>query len=97
METTIRWLKNDRTSKNTDLLKATGKAESVKWELQEAGNKEIVKGNHYTAVYGDCVEDKTRYMQDNSVDLIHTSIPFGNHYEYSATRSIDIIRTRIGF
>ena len=23
-------------------------------------------------------------MEDNSVDLIHTSIPFGNHYEYSA-------------
>ena len=42
-----------------------------------------VKGNHYTAVYGDCVEE-TREMEENSVDLIHTSIPFGNHYEYSA-------------
>jgi DNA modification methylase len=25
------------------------------------------------------------HLADNSVDLIHTSIPFGNHYEYSAS------------
>lgn len=42
-----------------------------------------VRGNHYEAVYGDCVEE-TRAMESNSIDLIHTSIPFGNHYEYSA-------------
>lgn len=28
--------------------------------------------------------EETRAMESNSVDLIHTSIPFGNHYEYSA-------------
>lgn len=42
-----------------------------------------VKGNHYTAVNDDCVEE-TRRMESNSIGLIHTSIPFGNHYEYSA-------------
>ncbi len=42
-----------------------------------------VEGKHYTAVHDDCVEE-TRRMADNSIDLIHTSIPFGNHYEYSA-------------
>lgn len=42
-----------------------------------------VEGKHYTAVNDDCVEE-TRRMADNSVGLIHTSIPFGNHYEYSA-------------
>ena len=42
-----------------------------------------VKGNLYTAINDDCVE-QTRRMEDNSIDLIHTSIPFGNHYEYSA-------------
>ena len=42
-----------------------------------------VKGKYYKAVHDDCVE-YTRRMEDNSVDLIHTSIPFGNHYEYSA-------------
>lgn len=42
-----------------------------------------VEGERYTAVNDDCVEE-TRRMADNSIDLIHTSIPFGNHYEYSA-------------
>ena len=42
-----------------------------------------VEGSRYTAVHDDCVEE-TRRMPDNSVGLIHTSIPFGNHYEYSA-------------
>ena len=42
-----------------------------------------VEGGRFTAVHDDCVEE-TRRMADNSIDLIHTSIPFGNHYEYSA-------------
>ena len=42
-----------------------------------------VEGKHYTAVHDDCVEE-TKRIESNSVGLIHTSIPFGNHYEYSA-------------
>lgn len=42
-----------------------------------------IKGQHYTAVNDDCVEE-VRKMESDSVGLIHTSIPFGNHYEYSA-------------
>lgn len=42
-----------------------------------------VEGKRYMAVHDDCVEE-TRRMESNSVGLIHTSIPFGNHYEYSA-------------
>lgn len=42
-----------------------------------------VKGNHYTAILNDCIEESKK-MADNSVGLIHTSIPFSNHYEYSA-------------
>lgn len=38
----------------------------------------------FTAVNGDCVEVTTE-MEDNSIDLIHTSIPFSNHYEYTPT------------
>lgn len=41
-----------------------------------------VKGMYYTAVNSDCVEE-TRRMEENSIDLIHTSIPFSNHYEYT--------------
>ena len=41
-----------------------------------------VKGTHYMAINNDCVEE-TAKMADDSVGLIVTSIPFGNHYEYS--------------
>lgn len=42
---------------------------------------EIV-GKNWTAVNNDCVEE-TAKMAENSVDLIVTSIPFSNHYEYT--------------
>lgn len=41
-----------------------------------------VTGNQYRAVHNDCVEE-LKTWPDNSVDMILTSIPFGNHYEYS--------------
>ena len=41
-----------------------------------------IKGANFTAVNNDCVEE-TEKMQENSVDLIVTSIPFSNHYEYT--------------
>lgn len=42
------------------------------------------KGKNWTAVNNDCCEETAR-MPDNSVDLIVTSIPFSNHYEYTAS------------
>lgn len=41
-----------------------------------------IKGENWTAVNNDCVEE-TANMEENSVDLIVTSIPFSNHYEYT--------------
>ena len=41
-----------------------------------------IKGENWTACNNDCVEE-VRRMEDNSVGLIHTSIPFSNHYEYT--------------
>lgn len=41
-----------------------------------------VTGKNYRAVNNDCVDELGR-MEDNSVDEIITSIPFGNHYEYT--------------
>lgn len=54
-------------------------------QLQRKMGVEAVKveGKKFMAVHDDCVEE-TRKMKSNSVGLIHTSIPFGNHYEYSA-------------
>jgi DNA modification methylase len=44
--------------------------------------REETAGTAYTAVYNDNVLELPR-LADNSVDLIHTSIPFSNHYEYT--------------
>lgn len=41
-----------------------------------------IKGNGWIAVNNDCVEEMAK-MEDNSVGLIVTSIPFSNHYEYT--------------
>ena len=81
---------NHMVSKMIEIVKKYGlnsenKTQRLERKMGVEGNREerTVKGNHYEAVYGDCVEE-TRAMETNSVDLIHTSIPFGNHYEYSA-------------
>jgi DNA modification methylase len=44
--------------------------------------REEIKGERFAAVNNDCVDEVAR-LADNSVDFIHTSIPFGNHYEYT--------------
>ena len=62
-------------------LSAAGRVETLKRKMGVETVK--VEGRHYTAVHDDCVEE-VRRMESNSVGLIHTSIPFGNHYEYSA-------------
>lgn len=41
-----------------------------------------VEGKHFTLVNNDCVLE-TSEMASDSIDLIHTSIPFSNHYEYT--------------
>lgn len=66
-------------------LNSANKAERLERKMGVEGSREerTVKGKYYEVVYGDCVEE-TRTMESNSIDLIHTSIPFGNHYEYSA-------------
>lgn len=44
--------------------------------------RKVVNGENFVAVNNDCVDELSR-MADNSVDEIITSIPFGNHYEYT--------------
>ena len=45
-------------------------------------DREETRGANYAAVCNDNVMEMP-YFADNSVDLIHTSIPFSNHYEYT--------------
>jgi DNA modification methylase len=60
--------------------------EALKMGLQRSigTDREEARGKDWVLVKNDCVEEM-KNMADNSVDLIHTSIPFGNHYEYSAS------------
>jgi DNA modification methylase len=46
--------------------------------------RRVERGELFEVVNNDCC-DETGRMDENIVDLIHTSIPFGNHYEYSAS------------
>ena len=76
---------NYLTKKMTDIIKKYGLSNANTSQLERKLGVERVQvnGDNYTAILNDCVEE-TKNMQDNSVDLIHTSIPFSNHYEYSA-------------
>lgn len=76
---------NYLTKKMTDIIKKYGlsNANTSQLERKLGVDRVQVKGDNYTAIRNDCVEE-TKNMQDNSIDLIHTSIPFSNHYEYSA-------------
>lgn len=77
---------NHMVSKMIEIVKKYGLNQNNKAQglNRKIGVKAVkVEGKYYTAVHNDCVEE-VRSMNDNSVDLIHTSIPFGNHYEYSA-------------
>lgn len=47
-----------------------------------AENRIEYKGDKWTLVNNDCVQEWKR-LPDNCIDFIVTSIPFGNHYEYT--------------
>mgnify|MGYP000009458678 FL=1 len=68
-----------------DIVKKYGlSGERMKQEMERSIGVERVeiKGENWIAVNNDCCEE-TEKMADNSVDLIVTSIPFSNHYEYT--------------
>lgn len=76
---------NQQAAKMQALIKANGLSNTLIAEKMQRSigvNRVKVTGKHYTAVLNDCVEE-VKTMPDNSVDLIHTSIPFSNHYEYT--------------
>lgn len=81
-----KWKKHDyMVGKMIEIVKKYGLSEAGKSERlkRKMGVKTVkVEGKLYTAVNDDCVEE-TKRMQSNSIGLIHTSIPFSNHYEYT--------------
>lgn len=81
-----KWKRYDyQTEKMVEILKTYGLSNNeIKSELvRTMGVKKTkVQGNHFTAINNDCVEEM-KTMDTDSVDLIVTSIPFSNHYEYT--------------
>ncbi len=78
---------NALVSEMSSIIKKYGLSkESMSCELVRTigVERQEVRGKHFVAINNDCVEE-TQRMPENSVDLICTSIPFGNHYEYSAS------------
>lgn len=71
--------------KMTEIIKKYGLSHTeISKELERnMGIERIeVTGDRFILANNDCVKE-TQMMEDNSVDLIHTSIPFSNHYEYT--------------
>ncbi len=71
--------------KMSEIIRKYGlSADQMQEELQRSiGVKRVeVRGRLFQAVHNDCVEEY-RSMAENSVDLLCTSIPFSNHYEYT--------------
>jgi len=81
-----KWKNHDEmVAKMTDIVKKYGLNNISRFDkLRRRMGVETVRveGKKYVAVNDDTVKE-TKRMADNSVDLIHTSIPFGVLYEYS--------------
>lgn len=76
---------NYQSRQMSELVRKNGISHKVIMEKmrRSKGVKRVeVKGERFTAVNNDCVEE-TKSMPENSVDLILSSIPFSNHYEYT--------------
>lgn len=76
---------NELVDNMTKIIKEYGLATTCavdKLARQIGIERKVAKGERWTFVNNDCVLESAS-METNSVDLIHTSIPFSNHYEYT--------------
>ena len=81
-----KWAQHEEMVQNmTEIIKQYGLNQLA---MQETLSRTIgverieVSGDRFTVANNDCVQEAKR-QPDNHVDLIVTSIPFANHYEYS--------------
>lgn len=74
---------NELVAKMTDILRKDRLTlKDMKLTRDMNCNRSEVAGERFRAIHNDCVQELASW-QDNSVDQIVTSIPFGNQYEYS--------------
>ena len=83
-----KWRQYDRLTEQMEKIieeYGLGGAHAAQEMKRSIGVKRVeVKGIGWKAINNDCIEE-TKNMQENSVDEIITSIPFSNHYEYTAS------------
>lgn len=74
----------DLTARMSEIIREFGLTDNAMSEMRRSigCDRVEVKGENHTIVNTDCVEEAMR-MPSDSVDMILTSIPFSNHYEYS--------------
>jgi DNA modification methylase len=73
-------------NKMTDIIKKYGLSHATSTDLQRNFHldRNEVKGSNFTWINNDSVNELNN-VPDNHFGLIHTSIPFANHYEYTPT------------
>lgn len=81
-----KWAQHEEMVSNmTDIIKRYGLNQLAMQDVlaRSIGIDRIeVRGDRFTVANNDCVEE-AKLQPENSVDLLVTSIPFANHYEYS--------------
>jgi len=82
----VKWAQHEEMGKKmTEIIRKYGLSQLAMQETlaRTIGVQRVeVKGDLFTVAQNDCVEE-ARVQPENSVDLIVTSIPFANHYEYT--------------
>lgn len=83
----VKWEEHDQlTETMSDVIRQFGlDPAAISAELTRAMGVERVEqsGQDWTLALNDCALETRDEMEDGSVDLIVTSIPFSNHYEYT--------------
>lgn len=81
-----KWKRHDHlTEEMTGIIKENGLSETniySKMQRSIGVTRQVAEGRYYYAANNDCTLETAR-MEPDSVHLIHTSIPFSNHYEYT--------------
>jgi SAM-dependent methyltransferase len=81
-----KWVQHEELTRNmSDIIKQYGLNQLAMQETlaRSIGVERIeVNGDLFTVANNDCVEE-AKLKPENHIDLIVTSIPFANHYEYS--------------
>jgi DNA modification methylase len=85
-----KWAQHERLVANmSQIIRDFGlSSEALKMNLTRSigSERHEVRGSLFAAINNDTVVEAER-LADDSLDLIHTSIPFGNHYEYSPSKN----------